>query len=480
MTILQKVLALFLCFGWIPRSSSFGQTQHHSNNAEEEDDETLDDANDGDGDDNMPSILDRDDISYFFDHGMDDLFDVLQFLFERSIRIPMDEDDESFKEFQAEMIPLPDRLIHRGSGSTFTTRAKLRMDLEQALYLASVLTDETEVNFFKEIAAPIYQQALDNIPASNADSGLYFFTEKDYENAIDLVYNRAWRPTFMEPEVDASTGDFVPLLNAAHDSNNIQQQWKNGQGVVIIDDFLTPQALSKIQQILLQSTVWFESNTVAGSYTSAAHLDDGLFDKLLLRLAYETRDLVRPIMPDEAYVLHDLFARKYDVPSAAATASSASMTTDDVQSKTFLVEGGDPLSAIHVHLWLSPPSSLASADSKTIKGDHDHLVVFTAKPPQDWPHTMGPTGAEVLDTIIQPSGFANVTVPFQVNRAVVFDATLFHKKSIQLPLHSDQAGGYDDDDDAVLRYQKRLTELVLLYGNKFYGDDEGQDTEDEL
>ena len=461
---LQRLLLICLWIGWFQWSTTaLDPTTTNHDGGNDDDDEYPPERME---DDEIPPILERHDIAYFFPHGMEGLFEVLQFLFEHSARMPADDDDDNENDgdeehYSTDMIPLPQELLVRGSGMSFTTRAKLTLDLEQALYLAETLDDETEASFFQDVAAPIYQAVLDNIPATFNDTSLYFFTQQDYdESMIDLVYNKAWRPTAMEPLVDESTGDLIPLMNPLNDES-LRTQWETGPGVLVLDNFLTAEALTKLQQLLLETTVWYESNPVHGGHISSAHLDDGLFDKLLLQLAYEIPQRLEPIMDQQDMALHDLWARKYDT------------TRPSTPTFTTLADGslhvGDPVSSIHVHLWLTPnppPESTTTGTSTTTMNGGD-LVVFTAQPPPDWALTLEPS--QVLETVLRPSGYANVTVPFQVNRAIVFDASLFYHTTGPVVVHSESSE--TRVRDATTRYTSRRTELVLLYGASSYGDE---------
>ena len=61
----------------------------------------------------LPPMLDSDDVEYFFEKGdMDELYGVLATVFQQSSRNPFDE-----------MIihPIPEKLISRGGGQTYTT-----------------------------------------------------------------------------------------------------------------------------------------------------------------------------------------------------------------------------------------------------------------------------------------------------------------------------------------------------------------------
>ena len=112
----------------------------------EDSEEYYDDVLDG----VLPAILDRSDIGYFYQQGLDDLADILQFIFDRSTRTPNDDDTTDEYTVDHELSP---RLTARGAGYAYTTRTKLQHDLDQALYLAKTIPDETEAAFFRKVAA---------------------------------------------------------------------------------------------------------------------------------------------------------------------------------------------------------------------------------------------------------------------------------------------------------------------------------------
>ena len=58
--------------------------------------------------------------------------------------------------------------------------------------------------------------------------------------------------------------------------------------------------------------------------------------------------------------------------------------------------------------------------------------------------------ARSLQDILRPNGFANVTVPYRENRAVLFDSALFHNT---------------DGFRFAAGYTKRRINLTILYGH---------------
>jgi len=78
-------------------------------------------------------------------------------------------------------------------------------------------------------------------------------------------------------------------------------------------------------------------------------------------------------------------------------------------------------------------------------------VVFTAKPPADWNFNEYNTQTErVVDELLRPNNFANVTIPHKQNRAVIFDSALFH---------------HTDKYHFKPGFTNRRINLTLLYGN---------------
>lgn len=101
------------------------------------------------------------------------------------------------------------------------------------------------------------------------------------------------------------------------------------------------------------------------------------------------------------------------------------------------------MAAVNVNIWLTPDH--ANLDRKS-----GGLVVYTVKPPEEWDvHRYNQDTEIVYDELIAPSGYANVTVPYRCNRAVMFDSALFHRT---------------DKYKFKTGYQNRRINLTILYG----------------
>ncbi|CAJ1961821.1 unnamed protein product [Cylindrotheca closterium] len=379
----------------------------------------------------FPPLIDSDDISYFFEDGdLDGLHWALTNIFYRGERNP---DEKVIKH------KLPNQLIARGGGSTYTTQYKLLHDLEQTEYLAKHLAEksrtdmeeavkknnEEKAKFFGTTIAPIYHALLEKLPPLHElerTGGLYPFEVADYAAGLDSIYNKALHQTNFDELRDQSTGELIPLLNPDLDVASIEASFRS-EGVVVIDNVLTPKALERIRQLMLESTVFFQTKMPLkfGGYVGA-YIDDGLHDRILLQLAFELYEKLPTIM--KGHFLKYLWAYKYD-----SEYTGINLHADQA--------------AVNVNLWLTP-------DEANLDPNSGGLVVFTAKPPADWDFARFNTDTEeVHDLLLKPTNYDNVTVPHRQNRAVLFDSALFHQT---------------DEYSFKKGYENRRINLTFLYG----------------
>jgi len=239
------------------------------------------------------------------------------------------------------------------------------------------------------------------------------------------VYNRA----LYVPDVPANRADGTPIQIFGESLNpaQIQQDWIDSNGIVVVDDVLSKETLALIQQkIMWESTVWYQTKLPQrfGGY-AGAYIDDGLHQRILLRLSVELRKLLPDIFYD--HPLKYMWAYKYDSDS---NFGGINLHADEA--------------AVNVNLWLTPKDANLDPNS-------GGLIIYTIKPPNDWDFELYNRDTEfVYEQLLRPSGFANMTVPYRENRAVIFDSALFHTT-----------------DNFTFRkgYQNRRINLTLLYGD---------------
>ena len=368
----------------------------------------------------LPPMLDSDDISYFSStYDIESLHWALSNVFERSERNP-------YPTANLRINPLPQAIISKGGGSTYTTAYKIKQDLEQANYLIqySLQMDDQMKQHYKDVVIPTLEKILRKIPSLDElhrTGGLYGFRQTDYESlGIHNIYNKA----FHNPEYSYESNN---ILSETFQKNkyDIQKQWfeSKNPGIIVVDDLLSPTTLSTIQTLLLESTVWYQTKMPKkfGGYVGA-YIDDGLHHKILLALAFELHKALPDIMT--GHDLQYLWAYKYD-------SEYTGINTHADQA------------AVNVNIWLTP-------DEANLDPNSGGLVIYTTKPPPDWDfHSFNADTERVEKDILEPTNYANVTVPYKTNRAVIFDSALFH---------------HTDSFSFKSGYKNRRINLTILYG----------------
>jgi hypothetical protein len=210
-------------------------------------------------------------------------------------------------------------------------------------------------------------------------------------------------------------------LNPAIDFNEVQTAYNNSDPhVVVVDDFLSQDALDALLRYYREATVFFDFSRIAyvGTY-----LVDGVGNPVLAQVVEELAEKLRPILCDRPLV--QAWAYKYD----------------DKLQRGINIHADK--AAVNFNLWLG--------ENNSVDPDHGGLVIFTEKPPEGWDFDMyntDPPHREVVE-MLERSGYRNVTVPYKQNRMVMFDSKLFHVSDITKWRRG---------------YEKRRINLTLLFG----------------
>jgi len=224
------------------------------------------------------------------------------------------------------------------------------------------------------------------------------------------------------------TGSAIsPSINATAIENAFLEKGKLPP-LATIDNFLTPEALRRVREYCMASTVWFE----AKERLLGAYLDEGFAAPILLQIAEELPQKFPRIFGDHR--LAYLWAYKYqaDVPGIGIHADEA---------------------AINVNFWITPDSANLGRAPHASAG----LVVYDALAPPGWDaswfNAYGNNKQRIND-LLQSTGWANRTVAYRQNRMVMFTSDLFHKT---------------DSFQFRNQYESRRINLTLLYGPRAQG-----------
>jgi Tfp pilus assembly protein PilF len=212
----------------------------------------------------------------------------------------------------------------------------------------------------------------------------------------------------------------APAIDSAH-ATNIMERWASSRPqVVVVDNILTPEALSKLRHFCWDSTVWRKAH--ADGYLIAAP-EHGFAPPLLAQIAEELRSTFTAILA--AHPFQHLAGFKGD-----ATLTGAKLHADNA--------------AVNVNIWLTP-------DEANLDPDSGGMVIWdiTAPSEHELARFNGDTAA--IRAYLAGKGAKPLVIPYRANRAVIFDSGLIHK--------TDKMKFRDG-------YTNRRINLTLLYGRR--------------
>ncbi|KAL7537388.1 hypothetical protein ACHAXR_009409 [Thalassiosira sp. AJA248-18] len=299
----------------------------------------------------------------------------------------------------------------RGAGFDRTTRHKLVHDLEQFdYYLRSkeVGMEGHGLELFRSTLPKLYRATLLRLDQAanygdlDEENEFYNFQKQDRE--IMNYYNRA----LFLPPLQLVQGSLL----ASRDWGQVEREWLGEDnnyphpGIVVIDNLLSPQTLIR------------------------AYLNDGMHDSVMTEIALELHKAMPRVMKSHAF--KEMWSYKYE-----------SSSHDEEERTGIHVHADDAM--INVNLWITP-------DEANLDPNSGGLIVYTVKPPREGGFSSFNSNWEYIDEhLLRPSGYANVTVPYKQNRAVIFDSFLFHKS---------------DKHKFKREYENRRINLTFLYGDK--------------
>ena len=212
-----------------------------------------------------------------------------------------------------------------------------------------------------------------------------------------------------------------PAVNPANATLALVERWRAADPqFVVMDDFLTPQALDKLRAYAAGSTVW-RKNYAAG-YLGAAP-EDGFAFPLLAQIVEETQALFKPILGEEAF--RYLGAFKYDSEACGGTNTHADNST------------------INVNFYIAP-------DDANLDPASGGMRIWNVGPPDLASMRRLNSDEAAVHDFLEKSGAKATVVPHRANRAVIFKSTLFHKT---------------DDFRFKSDYLSRRINISLLFGH---------------
>ncbi|MBS0336697.1 MAG: hypothetical protein JSS40_07785 [Proteobacteria bacterium] len=231
------------------------------------------------------------------------------------------------------------------------------------------------------------------------------------------MLSRTYKAPLHAPDPEPPQG---PLVNPDLDWKSLEDAYLSAKpGLVVVDQMLAPQALAAVQAFCLESTIW---NELRGGYVGA-YMPDGFSGRLLLRIASELRARMPRLLRE--HPLQTMWAYKYDsrYPGIAVHADIA---------------------AVNVNFWVTP-------DAANLDPESGGLVVHVTGESREASVEQVRAGPAAIRKHLEEAGARQVRVPYRANRAVIFDARLFH-----------------ETDAFRFRegYENRRVNITMLYGTR--------------
>ena len=309
------------------------------------------------------------------------------------------------RNFNRTALPLP---VH--APEVFLTISKLRHDIEQFQFLQrrGILGDD-----FAQIINN-YQGRIDHLQSDR----LHGRVPLDSEDLTSFghVFNRIvhLRDTPSVPHV----------FSARWDPENAERQYLEGAfGLVVVDDFLSTEALESVRAFCLESTVWSTNRYAHGRLGAFFH--DGFNCPLLLQIAAELR-LAFPRVIGQHRPLRQLWGFK----------NGESLPADSTTHADFAV--------VNVNFWITP-------DDANVDNNSGGLVVYNVGAPPSWDFKTYNTRKDLIDAFLREKKACAVNIPYRQNRAIIFDSDLFHATA-GLRFRSG--------------YENRRINITMLYGDR--------------
>jgi tetratricopeptide (TPR) repeat protein len=206
-----------------------------------------------------------------------------------------------------------------------------------------------------------------------------------------------------------------------NDYGKIEQQYLSGRpAIVVIDNFLSSEALALLRRFSEEATVWKVNYNQERGYTGAL-LSQGFCPPVLLAIADQLKRAMPGVIGD--YPLLQAWGFKYD-----QRMQGINMHAD--------------FAKINVNFWITPDS--ACADNTT-----GGMVVYDVPVPSSWTFEEYNTDRAKMQAFLKAHGAKPMRVPYRENRCVLFDSSLIH---ITDELHFKPG------------YENRRVNVTLLYG----------------
>jgi tetratricopeptide (TPR) repeat protein len=252
---------------------------------------------------------------------------------------------------------------------------------------------------------------------------------EDYEKAIPNVFDIKKKSNLINA---VNTCHYFPDLEfsgkalAQENYDEIERQYLNSKlRLVVIDDFLTDEALINLRLFCEDANIW--KRTYKNGYLGA-FIDSGFCSKVLLSIASELKLAMPNVIG--SHKLFQAWGFKYD-----QTMTGINLHAD--------------FAKVNVNFWITPDEACLD---KTSGG----MVVYDTSVPENWTFQDYNSRPEKLQEYLKMNNSNPVKIPYKMNRCVVFDSAYIHNT---------------DNLSFKNGYQNRRVNCTLLYGKQLMSED---------
>ncbi|MBI4852704.1 MAG: hypothetical protein HY819_12990 [Acidobacteria bacterium] len=265
-----------------------------------------------------------------------------------------------------------------------TNKARLLYDIEQFYFLK----EKGLLNSTCECLIKAYLDVLASAP-ENSSEGEFFNVSKNapkefLENYNQLIY------------FDKPTTECKRAINPEIDWARIDLDFcENSKDFVVLDNFLTKEALNELYRFCLLSTVWEQINTVKDFY---AILSNGLASPIIFQIAYEFRCALANLLA-ELY-LFDGWAIKY-----CGKETEVGIHADRGK--------------ITLNFWITP-------DSANLIPGTGGLRIWNRHLPNTYFEQYEQEKKAFIEKALRAPDIKSTLVTYKCNRAIIFRSSLAH------------------------------------------------------
>ena len=292
----------------------------------------------------------------------------------------------------------------------FLSVPKLRHDIEQFIYLQ-------RAGIFGDGLTPIiaaYEHTLERL----------LLQGKQVREPLDEAARRSIGHVFNRLVHVRPTPRLTRCLSGTWSAQEVEEHYlDHATGLVVIDDFLAPEALESLRLFCLESTVWSGNRYAHGRL--GAFFRDGFNCPLLLQIAEELRGCF-PRMIGDRHPLRQMWGFKNGeyLPGNSTTHAD--------------------FAAVNVNFWITP-------DTANLDATGGGLVVYGVDAPAHWDFDSYNSRPDRIHPYLRQQQASAVSIPYRANRAVIFNSDLFHGTA---ELHFRPG------------YENRRINITMLYGDR--------------